>query len=67
MSRPPVYLTVTVINHLRICEAARTLIVPLWISAQYWISLCKDRVHWNDFIHDWMNLRPGMLFSVMVN
>lgn len=53
---PPVYLTVTVINHLSICEAAGTLIVPLWISAHYWISLCKDRVHGNDFIHDWIIL-----------
>lgn len=53
---PPVYLTVTDINHLRICGAAETLIVPLWISAHYWISLCEDRVHWNDFVHDWMIL-----------
>ena len=53
---PPVYLTGTDINHLRICGAAETLIVPLWISAHYWISLCEDRVHWNDFVHDWMIL-----------
>ena len=50
------YLTVTGINHLRICGAAETPIVPLWISAHYWISLCEDRVHWNDFVHDWMIL-----------
>ena len=53
---PPVYLIVKVINHLRFCKAAGTLIVPLWKSADYWVSLCKDGVHWNDFIHDWMIL-----------
>lgn len=53
---PPVYLTKEVINHLRLCDATGTLTVLLWKSAHYWVSLCKDGVHCNDFINDWMIL-----------
>lgn len=53
---PPVYLTVKVINHLKLCKARGTLIVPLWKSAHYWTSLCTDGTHWNNFIQDWMIL-----------
>ena len=53
---PPVYLAIKVINQIRICKAAGTLIVPLWKSGHYWISLCEDGVHRNNFIHDWMTL-----------
>ena len=42
--RPPVYMTVTVINHLRIFEAAGTLIVPLWIAAHYSRQSLTERV-----------------------
>ena len=57
-------VTVTDINHLRICGAAETLVVPLWISSHYWISLCEDRVRWNDVVHDWMMLRHISELSV---
>ena len=42
---PHVYLTVKVINHMQICKAAGTLIVPQLKSAYYWINLCKDGLH----------------------
>ena len=28
-------------SYLRFCKAAGTLIVPPWILAHYWVSLCK--------------------------
>ncbi len=32
---PPVYLTCKVINHIKLCSAKGTLIVPLWRSAHF--------------------------------
>lgn len=50
---PPTYLTVRVVNHLKICRAAGTLIVPLWRSAHFWTIICDDGVHFSNFVHDW--------------
>lgn len=50
---PPTYLTVRVVNHLKICKAAGTLIVPLWRSAHFWTIICNDGVHFSNFVHDW--------------
>jgi hypothetical protein len=53
---PPVYLTSKVINHLRICHAKGTLIVPQWKSAHFWPLLCHDGVHFNSFVIEWITL-----------
>ena len=50
---PPTYLTVRVVNHLKACRAAGTLIVPLWRSAHFWPIICDDGVHFSNFVHDW--------------
>ena len=50
---PPTYLTVRVVNHLKICRAAGTLIVPLWRSAHFWTIICDDGLHFSNFVHDW--------------
>jgi hypothetical protein len=50
---PPTYLTVRVVNHLKICKAAGTLIVPLWRSAHFWTIICNDGVHFSNFVYDW--------------
>ena len=53
---PPVYLTCKVINHMKLCSAKGTLIVPLWKSAHFWSILCSNGLHWSSFIHDWVVL-----------
>ena len=50
---PPVYLTCRVINHMKLCKAKGTLVVPLWKSAHFWPVLSPDGIHWGGFIHDW--------------
>ena len=50
---PPTYLTVRVVNHLKACRAAGTLIVPLWRSARFWPLICDDGVHFSNFVNDW--------------
>ena len=50
---PPTYLTVRVVNHLKACRAAGTLIVPLWRSAHFWPIICEDGVHFSNFVYDW--------------
>ena len=50
---PPTYLTVRVVNHLKVCRAAGTLIVPLWRLAHFWPIICDDGVHFSNFVHDW--------------
>ena len=50
---PPTYLTVRVVNHLKISKATGTLIVPLWRSAHFWTIICNDGVHFSNFVHDW--------------
>ena len=50
---PPAYLTVRVVNHLKICKAVGTLIVPLWRSAHFWPIICADGAHFCNFVHNW--------------
>ena len=53
---PPVFLTCKVLSHLKVCNAAGTLVVPLWRSAHFWPRLCFDGLHWSGFVHDWVIL-----------
>ena len=53
---PPVCLTCKVLSHLKVCNAAGTLVVPLWKSAYFWPRLCFDGLHWSGFVHDWVIL-----------
>ena len=53
---PPVCLTCKVLSHLKVCNAAGTLVVPLWRSAYFWPRLCFDGLHWSGFVHDWVIL-----------
>ena len=53
---PPVCLTCKVLSHLKVCNAAGTLVVPLWRSAHFWPRLCFDGLHWSGFVHDWVIL-----------
>lgn len=53
---PPICLTCSVVNHLQVCNAAGTLVVPLWKSAHFWPRLCADGLHWSGFVHDWITL-----------
>ena len=54
---PPTYLTIKVVNQLKNCKAAGTLIVPLWRSAHFWTIICDDGVHFSNFVHDWYTLQ----------
>ena len=53
---PPVCLTCKVLSHLKVCNAAGTLVVPLWRSAYFWPRLCFNGLHWSGFVHDWVIL-----------
>ena len=53
---PPVCLIARVIQHLELCQARGTLIVPLWKSSFFWNSCSKDGVHWSSFVIDWVYL-----------
>ena len=54
--RPPVRLTCKVVSHMKVCNVAGTLVVPLWKSAHFWPRLCFDGLHWNGFVHDYIML-----------
>ena len=49
---PPVGLVDKVIDHLRACKAAGTLVVPILKSSYFWTLLCTDGAHWSSFVHD---------------
>ena len=53
---PPVYLTVKVVNHLKLCKASGTVVVPLWRSVHFWTIICDDGVHFSNFVHGWLIL-----------
>ena len=44
------------VNHLRLCNAEGTLVIPMWKSSYFWVLLCNDGRHWNPFVHDWVVL-----------
>ena len=33
-----------------------TLVIPIWKSSYFWVLLCDDGKHWNEFVHDWVIL-----------
>ena len=45
-----------VITHMRACKAVGTLVIPMWKSSYFWVLLCDDGKHWNEFVHDWVTL-----------
>ena len=53
---PQFVSSLRVIKHLELCQARRTLIVPLWKSSFVWNSCSKDEVHWSSFVIDWVYL-----------
>ena len=53
---PPVSQIVRVVDHLRLCNAEGTLVIPMWKSSYFWVLLCNDGRHWNSFVHDWVVL-----------
>ena len=53
---PPVSLVVRVINHMRLCKAEGTIVVPVWKSSYFWTILSRDGRHWSPFVHDWLLL-----------
>lgn len=53
---PPVSQIARVVDHLRLCNAEGTLVIPMWKSSYFWVLLCNDGRHWNSFVHDWVVL-----------
>ena len=53
---PPVSQISRVVDHLRLCNAEGTLVIPMWKSLYFWVLLCNDGRHWNSFVHDWVVL-----------
>ena len=45
-----------VITDMRACKAVGTLVIPMWKSSYFWVLLCDDGKHWNEFAHDWVIL-----------
>ena len=45
-----------VVDHLRLCNAEGTLVIPMWKSSCFRVSLCNDERHGNSFVHDWVVL-----------
>lgn len=52
---PPVILVARVLKKLQCCRARGVLVVPEWISANYWPLLCNV-YGFRPFVHDWMYL-----------
>ena len=38
---PPVSQIARVVDHLRLCNAEGTLVIPMWKSSYFWVLLCK--------------------------
>ena len=53
---PPVSLIARVVDHLRLCNAEGTLVIPMLKSSYFWVLLCNDGRHWNSLVHDWVVL-----------
>ena len=53
---PPVCLMSKVVNHMKVCNAAGTLVAPLWRSAHFWPRLCSGGLHRSGFVHGWIIL-----------
>ena len=60
---PPVCLLIRVVKHMELCKARGTVILPLWKSSCFWTLFCRDGVHWNSFVIDWVFIPkfPGLI------
>lgn len=63
---PPFHLIPRVIEHLRLCAAAATVICPVWPSRPWWHYICPDGTRLADYVVDWVEqprtaglFRPG--------
>lgn len=61
-ANPPFVLIPKVIQHLRLCEAAATLICPAWYKQPWWHVICPDGATLAPYIVDWVELpsRPDL-------
>ena len=46
----PVSLIVKVINHLKLCKAEGSIVVPVWKLSYFWTVLSQDGRHWSPFV-----------------
>ena len=60
---PPISLIGWVLRHVRACDAMGSLIVPIWISAMFWLLLCPGGSHLASIVHQWvcMPFQPDQL------
>ena len=63
-----------VLRYAEACRARGTMLVPAWESAPFWPMLCRNVVHWSDFVVDGLSLPltfnmfyPGKSGSVLFN
>jgi hypothetical protein len=47
---PPIYLVARVLAKIKEDKAFGCLVIPMWKSANYWLNICPDGVHFNTFI-----------------
>lgn len=62
---PPINLIARTINHLKLCKARGTLIVPKWPTATFWPILVKPfSGKFQDFVKEWVEYyKPHMFFQ----
>lgn len=53
---PPPYQAAKVIRHVIACRAVGTLVVPKWVSAQYWPMLVNRQGEFNKFVTEHIEL-----------
>ena len=58
-------LLIRVVKHMELCKARETVILPVWKSSCFWTVFCRDGVHWNSFVIDWLFLPkfPGLFIK----
>ena len=58
-----VCLLIRMAKHTESPKARGTVILPLWKSSCFWTLFCRDGVHWNSFVIDWVFIPkfPGLI------
>lgn len=56
---PPFSLIPKVISHLRLCQAAATVICPWWPKRPWWHHICPDGTTFAPYITAWKELPPS--------
>ena len=63
---PPAGVIVPTIMHLSFFKTHGVIIIPVWPSSSFWLSICPDGAHLAGWAVKWMRFRPRIVSDINI-